>query len=83
MGVIQIDLPDNVLLATGQSAEEFVREAKFLLSLKLFEVGRLSSGRAAEICGMPRVDFLLLAGRMGVPVADLDEEEMGRELADG
>jgi predicted HTH domain antitoxin len=83
MGVIHIDLPESVLLATGQSQEDFVREAKFLLAVKLFELGRVSSGRAAEICEMPRVEFLLLAGRAGAPVADLDSEELDRELTDG
>src|SRR3954468_12780136 len=61
MGVIYIDLPESVLLATGQSQAEFVKEAKFLLALKLFELGRLSSGKAADLCALPRVDFLLLA----------------------
>ena len=78
---IYIDLPESVLLTTGQSQEAFVKEAKFLLVLKMFELGRISSGRAAEISGMPRVDFLLSAGRMGVPVADIDENEMSREFA--
>lgn len=81
MGMIHIDLPESVLLSTGQSQEEFVREAKFLLALKLFELGRVSSGRAAELCEMPRVEFLLLAGRSGVPVVDLDAEELDREFA--
>lgn len=80
MSVIHIDLPGSVLLATGQSEEEFVQEAKFFLALKLFERGRISSGRAAEICGMRRVEFLLMASRSGVPVADLDEGEMAREF---
>jgi len=80
--VISIDLPENVLLATGQSKEEFVREAKFLLALKLFELGRLSSGQAAELCNMPRIDFLLLVGKMGIAIADLDEAEMEREFAE-
>ena len=52
------------------------------VALKLFELGRISSGRAAEICEMTRAEFLLLAGRAGVPVADLDNEEMDREFAD-
>lgn len=82
MGMIHIDLPESVLLSTGQSQEEFVREAKFLLALKLFELGRVSSGRAAELCEMPRVEFLLLAGRSGVPVVDLDAEELDREFVD-
>ncbi len=82
MGVIHVDLPESVLLATGQSEEEFVKEARFLLALKLFELGRLSSGRAGDLCGLPRVDFLLLAGKMGVPVADLEGEDLEREFAD-
>lgn len=80
MGAIHIELPESLLLSTGQSREEFVREAKFLLALKLFELGRLSSGRAADLCGLSRLDFLLQAGRAGVPVVDLDEEELGREF---
>lgn len=83
MSMIHIDLPEDVLLATGQSEEEFVQEAKFFLALMLFERGRVSSGRAAELCGMPRVEFLLMSGRAGVPVADLDEREMAREFLDG
>ena len=82
MSIIHIDLPWSVLLSTGQTEEEFVREAKFLLSLNLFERGRISSGKAAEICGMLRLDFLLQAGRSGVPVADLEPSEWHREFAD-
>jgi len=81
-GVLHVDLPESLLLATGQSREEFIREAKLLLAVKLFELGRLSSGRAAEVCGMPRLDFLIAAGRMGVPAADLDESEMEREFSE-
>ena len=80
MGHLAIEIPDDVVLATGQSPEEFAREAKLLLALKLFEQGRLSSGKASQLCGLGRVDFLLAAGRLGVPVADLDDEEMKREF---
>jgi predicted HTH domain antitoxin len=79
---IQLDVPDGLLLATGQSAQEFVREAKFLLALKLFEMGRITSGRAAQLADVPRVEFLFRAGQMGVPVAEVDEEELDREFAD-
>ncbi len=36
---------DDVLLATGQSPSEFADEARLLLAAKLYELGRLSSGR--------------------------------------
>ena len=41
----------------GVSPETLANEAKFMLALKLFEVGRLSSGKAGELCGMGRVGF--------------------------
>lgn len=81
MSNVSIELPEGVLIATGQSRDEFVREARFLLAIELFELGRLSSGKAAEICGMNRVEFLFAAGRLGVPVAQLDEEEAEREFS--
>jgi predicted HTH domain antitoxin len=81
MATVRLDFPDSIVLATGQSPEELADETKLLLALKLFERGRLSSGRAAELSGLSRVDFLFHAGRLGVPVADLDEEDLEREFA--
>ncbi|MDU9050652.1 MAG: UPF0175 family protein [Candidatus Electrothrix sp. Rat3] len=40
-------------------AESFGREVLLLAAVKLFEIGRLSSGRAAKLAGMSRVEFLL------------------------
>jgi len=37
-----------------------------LAAVKMYELGRLSSGRAAELAGMPRVEFLLNLGRYSV-----------------
>lgn len=82
MQPLTIEIPAEVLLSTGQSREEFIKEAKTLLAAKLFELGRLSSGKAAQLCDLGRVDFLLTVSRMGIPVADLDEDEMQREFAD-
>lgn len=51
-----------------------------MLALKLFEVGRLSSGKAGKLCSMGRVEFLLAAGRAGVPVVALDGDELSAEF---
>ena len=83
MHTLNIDVPEDVLIATGQSREGFIQEAKFLLAAKLFELGRLSSGKAASICQMDRVTFLLSLHRVGVPALDLDDEEMEEEFRYG
>lgn len=79
---VTIELPDSLLVGSGQSREAFAREAKLLLLAKLFELGRISSGRAAEACAMSRIEFLFEAGRLGVPLAQVDEDELHEELGD-
>jgi predicted HTH domain antitoxin len=80
MNAVLLELPIDVLASPGVSPETLASEAKFMLALKLFEVGRLSSGKAGKLCGMGRVEFLLAAGRAGLPVVALDDDELGAEF---
>ena len=63
---IVIDIPEKVLLAEKTDETTFARELRTLAAVKLYELGRLSSGRAAELAGMSRVEFLLELGRYKV-----------------
>jgi len=61
-----IDVPETVLLAEKMDEASFAREIRELAAVKLYELGRLSSGRAAELADMSRVEFLLNLGRYKV-----------------
>ena len=63
---IVIDVPEKILLAVKTDEDSFARELRTLAAVKLYELGRLSSGRAADLAGMPRVEFLLSLGRYKV-----------------
>lgn len=82
MRVVTIEIPESILLGFGQSTQDFAKEAKLLLLAKLFELGRVTSGTAAEACGMTRVDFLLAAGKLGASPVQLDSDELDREIWD-
>jgi predicted HTH domain antitoxin len=63
---IVINVPESVLQAQNTDADTFARELCLLAAVKLYELGRLSSGRAAELAGMSRVEFLMNLGRYKV-----------------
>ena len=63
---ITLDIPEKVILAEKTDAASFARELRILAAVKLYELGRLSSGRAAELADMSRVEFLLSLGRYRV-----------------
>ncbi|MCM8778876.1 MAG: UPF0175 family protein [Candidatus Omnitrophica bacterium] len=58
---------------------EFEQEARFILALKLYELGKLSSGKAAELAGMSRIDFLMKLGRYKVSPFQVDLDEILKE----
>lgn len=76
MSAITIECPDEVLRHLNETPEAFAREARIILAVKLYEMGRLSSGKAAELASMGRVEFFDTLGKYGVAVMNLPHEEI-------
>ncbi len=79
---LTIDYGDEVLLALGLSPEQFREEAKILIAVKLYEMGRLSTGAAAQLAGVPKPLFLTKLADYGVDTFDLSDEELRRDMTD-
>ncbi len=80
MPAITVDCPDSVLISLKETPENFAREAVKLLAVKLYEMEKLSSGRAAEFAGMSRVSFLQSLEKYNAPIFNLTKEELQRDL---
>ncbi len=80
MKMVQIELPDEVLLSLKETPKDISREIRIAAAVKLYELGKLSSGRAAELAGLSRVGFLQILGRYGVSIFDLTTEELKRDV---
>ncbi|MBE2201143.1 MAG: UPF0175 family protein [Anaerolinea sp.] len=72
---LTIEYSDELLWALQQEPEEFAAEARLLLALKLYEIGKLSTGLAAQVAGIPRSAFLYELGRYALsPFGETPEE---------
>ena len=81
MAEMTVQYPDDLLVTSGRPRREVEQELKFQLAVRLFEVGQLSLGKAAELAEWNKVRFGDALGQMKVPVVNLDDEEIHAELS--
>ena len=79
MQQIVMEIADDSLLALRMKPHEIAAELRLMAAIKLFELGKLSSGSAAQLAGIPRVVFLLRLADYRVDTFRLTEEELQRE----
>jgi predicted HTH domain antitoxin len=81
MKQVVISYPDGLAQAMKLSDREFGQEVSFLAAAKLYELGKLSAGKAAQLAGFDRLTFLTRLGSVGVPAINLRDEEAEAEVA--
>jgi len=80
MSQITLTIPDETLVAMHATPDSFGPELRLAAAVKLFEVGRLSSGAAANLAGIPRTLFLMRLSDFGVATFTQTESELRRDL---
>jgi len=81
MSSVPIDIPEATLVALKLDASGAAAELRMAAAMKLYELGRLSSGAAAELAGVSRVAFLAKLPDFGVDTFRHTETELGDDLA--
>jgi len=78
---LTIPYPDDLLLSLKVSPEYFETEARLLLAIKLYEMGRVTTGTAAQIAGMDRVVFIFNLEKFGLSPISVTPDELEGDLA--
>lgn len=73
------DVPEESMVALKVSRDAFAAELRMAAAMKYFELGRLSSGAAARLAGVPRTVFLAHLADYGVDTFRLTEDQLERE----
>jgi predicted HTH domain antitoxin len=73
--LLEIELPDEVFLGLQKDPKNLAAEMRVAAAAKWYEMGLLSQGKAAEIAGLSRAQFIVELARFRVsPLQETAEE---------
>ena len=80
MAQIILDLPPTVFSALRKDPEGFVAEMRIAAACHWYSQGMVSQGKAAEIAGLSRIEFLDELARRKIPAIQMTVDELREEL---
>lgn len=77
---VSIVLDEKFLSFVAKKKKDIPQRLKELSILELYRRKEISSGKAADLLGMQRFEFVRYASRLGIPFFDMSKEELERDL---
>ena len=79
-GQVTIPYPAGLEESVQTTPAEVQQQIRLMAALKMFELGKLSSGKAAELAGLSRADFFEAGARYKVSAFNYSAEETETEI---
>ena len=76
-----LNITEDFMLSIKKTPGELVAEILLMAAIKMFELGKLSSGKASELAGISRREFLEKCSMYGVSVFNYSDDEIAEELS--
>lgn len=77
---LKIKYPAGFESVVHMTKDEMEQHIRLMAALKMFELGKISAGKAAEFAGMSRVEFYEVCGRYRVSIFNYAPEELENEI---
>jgi predicted HTH domain antitoxin len=80
MSSVKIEIEEPLAALLHQTNQPVQQAGREMIVLELYRRGTISGGKAAELLGMERIDFIKHASRLGIPFFDMTEDEWAAEM---
>jgi predicted HTH domain antitoxin len=79
-GNVRVSVPKGFEETVSTTPGELEDQVRLMAALKMFELGKLSSGHAAQLAGRTRAEFFEACGRYRVSIFNYSADEAANEL---
>ncbi|WP_223270674.1 UPF0175 family protein [Subsaximicrobium wynnwilliamsii] len=77
---ISIDIPNDILLALNETANDLKKRIKLTLAIELYKKQKLTIGKAAQLSEMSRLEFETELSNQKISISNLRKEDVFRDL---
>ena len=77
---ISLDFPADILLALNETEQELKQRIKVTLAIQLYQLQKLTIGKAAQIAGLSRLEFETALSKNGVAISNLTQEDVLNDI---
>ena len=77
---LSVNYNDSLLDALGITKEQFEEEARIAIAIKIYKMGGVSTGWAADFAGVPKPLFLDKLSEYGVEQFEISVEELQQDV---
>jgi predicted HTH domain antitoxin len=78
---ISFEVSQDILDTLKVGSDELLQRMRLLTASDYFQENKLSLGKAAELAGMNRLDFMDILSKKNIVIFDYDESELNTELS--
>ncbi len=73
---IKIEFPADILLTLNETEDELKQNIKISLAIRLYLLGKLTIGKAAQISGLSRYEFENMLANQNISISNLTAEDV-------
>jgi len=77
---IKYKIPEEILTSLNQDETEFTKQSRLITALQLFKKHKLSFGKASELAGVSKDEFLIELDKNNIDYISYDSDELKEEL---
>jgi predicted HTH domain antitoxin len=78
---VEVEFPSDLLIGLNVPPAEIRQKTREWVALELFREGQVSAGKAAELLGLTKAQFIDLLDERGIPYLDLSPVELAQDVA--